>query len=298
MLICEIASVSHFQNNVDESHSMEVKTVRPSRFSFLTSMRIATLCKHENPDIVWTYNLDDALGAISARKINKQSDTPLPYPIVLDIVDVATLGKSIPTEVAKNIDAIVFESEELQRKASAVKNIDLIKINTVIPLPGGNSIEETNGCKITEPVLGYILQGDELTTLKKMLSKLATLDTDKQVKLIVSGTGKARYVMPLVNIARANHLDVEWAGEKSNHEYLATKVSGFVPASYDRLTNTEKHLMASGLTPVSPEDLETWLDENKRRDMSKEAQNFYRQNYTFEHFSESINLLLRKLKNL
>lgn len=297
MLICEIASVSHFHDTSVDRYGLVVKTLRPSRFTFLTSMRIATLCKHENPDVVWTYNLNDTLGAISARKINKQTDTPLPYPIVIDIVDDGILGKSIPAEVAKNIDAIVFESEELQRKASSVRNIDLVKINTVIPTPGSDSLEKSRKSDNNESVLGYILQGDELTMLKTTLSKLASLESEKQVKLIVSGTGKARYVMPLVNIARANHLDVEWAGEKSDLEVLATKVSGFVPAYCDRFTNTEKYLMSEGLTPVLPEDLDAWLDVKKRRELSLKTKEIYQNNYTSERFSENVKKMLIKLKN-
>ena len=78
MLIYKIASNSPNSDSQIHVDGIDFKFVQSSRFSFITSIRLATECKHRIPDAVVVYREKDAIGALSARNINHTSST---YPM-------------------------------------------------------------------------------------------------------------------------------------------------------------------------------------------------------------------------
>ena len=297
MLIFEIASFLHPSYELLDDFGVVVKNVSPSRFSFLTSMRIATACKQQQPDVIFTHDVKNSIAAISSRKISNTKDSGRHVPIVLYVHNGTALPHSIPTDVVEGLDAIVFETLDEQQRWTKVRNIELLKNTTVIPYPGPSSElpKKTSKEKSSKPKLGYVGPIDKGKTLAEMLEKIASLESEKQPEIIVAGTTKARYIMPVVKRARANKLDVKWLGDEYIEDDVLSEIEGFIPSS-SALSMTEKRLLANGIPEVFSEKLHDWLDVEKREKMAGEAVTKYDESYTPNLFVERFRTLVGNIK--
>ncbi len=295
MLIYKIASEQHPYDTLLNENGVVTEYVAPALFNFMTTMSIASRCKAKTPDAVVAYRPNQALAAISARKVNATKDAPLPYPIILYVTTDTPLPESLYREVTGGLDAIVFENEPTQHAWQNVKNIHLVRRNIVIPRPAPYNIDIIKQAKdkLTLVYVGPIGTAD---TLGKMLDSIARLDDAHQPKVIVAGTAKARYVMPVVKRARANRLDVTWLGDEADMDTLLPQADGFIESVTGAPSDIEKVLMSNGIPGVSPSQLTDWLDPEKRTRMSADAVAKYRAQYTPELYAERVKNLLNELR--
>ena len=293
MLICEIAFKSRIPESLQTEIDIEVKTVNPSRLTFVTTMRIASECKHHTPSFVMTHTIADTMAAISARELNSTRDNTIPYPIFLFLSDNAETVKSIPTEVAKKADAIVFESENGRKKWESIKNFDKIKKFEVVAFPVKKTDISHHLNDIT--TLGYVGPIGEGTTLRQFFDKISSSGLTDKLKIIVTGTGKARYVMPIVKGCRANKLNVEWLGETYDEASVAMQLDGFV-RSGETFADSEKNLLANGVPCVTANNVTDLFDNELRIELSKKSEKIYLEQFTPEMFKEKVTKLLEAVK--
>lgn len=296
MLIYKISSQPCHHDTILESNGVVTEYVVPAPLNFLTTVGLASKCKKKNPDAVITYKPSQALAAVSARKINRTTkDTPLPYPIIFYVTSETKVPLSIYREVAEGIDAIVYENEATRKNWHKVKNIDLVKVSSVIPRPADNEYIEKNENN-SATVLVYAGPIGKAETLGRILDKIARLDESIQPEVNVLGTAKARYIMPVVKRARANKLNVNWLGENTEPDTAFAQADGFIISSPGSPCEIEKQLMAMGVPPVAPETIDQWLDPQQRKTMSAEAKKIYAKEYTADVYANRIKNLLNSLK--
>lgn len=285
MLIFKVASDFAELDDVLRQNEITVENIEPSNFSFLTSLRIATKIKRQQPDAILTFREKDAMAAISATEI-QNSQKALRQKIILYLLNNNTPKKSINREVAQKLDILILETPEQLRNLTSVKNSELIGQKTVLPLPCiGNefNFEKKLEGPITFLYIGPIGEGNEL---KRAIEKISAMAEKSRPKLIVAGTGKARVVMPLVKRARANKLNVEWLGDDYDLNALLPRVTAFV-ASGEALSSIEKQLLFNGLPIIKAECI------NKENIMSSDdAKKIYNELHEPKLFCHKLTALL------
>lgn len=269
--------------------------INPSTFSFLTSMRIATECKSHTPDAVIVYRMKDAVGALSARTLNQAVDKlRSPYPILFYIDDKTNRPIRVTTEVMNKIDVWIFESEEI---LDEWKKIDGFapRRTEVIPRPAEDTPIAERTSPNDKPTLSYFGELGDCRLLGATLGAIAKQRLGGQVNIRVRGTGKARYIMPVVKLAKANALNVEWLGDEYDIDSELAKTDAWIVSS--RIpAQIEKRLMANrrpGITAATVADL---LDHEKYSLAADEARREYLVKYTPEKYIENIRSLLAETR--
>ena len=295
MLIYKIAYDSHLHDYVWANTGIAIKYIRPSRFSFLTSVRIAARCKEESPDAIVCYRIKDVMGAISARKLDSEKNSTPPYPIFLYIDTLTPVPLSINKEIANGLSAVLFESDTVASNWAQVVNIDKIPRQEVIPLPSIGNFEneekailknaDDKSRKITLIFFGPIHRTENL---KKFLENISSLPNSGAFLLRIAGTGKARDVMPLVRLAKANKLNVEWLGEEYSQDNEIENADAFIPQHDGTFTQTEKILLANGIPFATKQNLPELCDIITRRELVKEARKLSAKEFSHEVFRSRI----------
>lgn len=289
MLIVKIASKPHIPDGFLENHGIFIKNVVPSRFSFLTSMRLATTCKQSHPDAVFVNTPADAAAAVSARSLNTESTNP-PYPIIFFAEHSTRIPRSLSRSTAENLQAIVFDSENTHKAWQSTSNLEGISRHSVVE-PFGLDIpfENNNGCERTDSTLTLLHVGSlaDPTRLDRVLSAVAANDLSDKVNIRVLGTGAARYVMPVVKRSRANRLNIDWLGEDYEPEAEFALAAGFIQASAVPDFN-ELRLMANGVPQVSADNIVQWTDSDFRTKMRSAAIETYLARFNSALYAEKI----------
>lgn len=291
MLIYKIASNSPNSDCQIPVDGIDFKFVQSSRFSFITSIRLATECKHRLPDAVVVYREKDAIGALSARNINHTSST---YPIIFYVESGAKTPASLNRELATGIDAIVFETENTKKTWSQTRNLELIRHLRVIERPAEPIPIERAG-DISHACLGFLGNLENTQELQKVFRVMAKMPEGECPEIIVPGTAKARLITPAIRLAKANSLPVKWLGNDFELEEILAKIDGFI-ASGTALTTTEKRLLANSVPLVTADNLQEWMDMDLRQKMRKKSESLYRQKYTPEKYRQDILNLIETLK--
>lgn len=258
MLILKLAQEIHKNRESDEALTTaghDVKYLRPSAFSFATSMNIAAMQKRNVPDAVIAYRIKDAVAAVSARTLLDKSRAP--YPIVFRADESTKLPPHIVGSVANGVDVWLCNNNTTANKLTEEYGIDSGRVRA-LPYPGPSTpiaTAEKADDVLTLIYAGPIGQGQRLSA---MVERLAKADLPRRVELRIIGTAKARYVMPIVRRCRALNLPVTWLGDNcdSEKEYAAANAwvrSGDAPCA------VEIRLMANGRPGVDADTLATFV---------------------------------------
>lgn len=319
MLIYEIASFLHFDFSSCCPQLLEVKNITPSSMSFLTSMRIATECKHNLPEAVIVFSPSQAMAAISAQKITSKKNSNRPYPIILYVGHDSDIPKAVTRQIAEGIDAVIYETTESRDKWQQVKNSNLFKKTYILPIPPTLSTlnSTTSPSNLTSPSdststltspsdssdssspsqlkLGYIGPIHNGLSLKKTIETLSRLDSDHRPKLTVIGTGRPRIVMPLVKLARANNVDVEWTGDEYDLIQILNSLDGFVQSTV-ALSSDEKIALKFGIPMIQIENLEKWFKKDEREKMSQKSKETYENFYNPARIQQLLARIIDEIK--
>lgn len=292
MLIFKIASFTTADDIILTAFGHTVQYVAPSVFSSFTALRVATACKKETPDAVFTYSLRDAMAALSAKTIN--SIVP-PYPVLMFASSHFKVPKSINSEIAEKIDALVFDSEATEAKWQKAANIEKVKIKTVVP-PAAENIPVVRTRTAEQPrTLTYFGNFSDVTALKKILESIARTDMTDSIQIRICGTGKAAVVMPIVKRTRANRLPVVWLGDGFDLEKELAQTDGFIPSG-DVHTDIEIRMLANGIPPVTEQSLSAWMEARNETEAALNAKRIYEANHTPGKYAEKINALINDIK--
>lgn len=295
MLIYNIASKKHSPNNSVRFSKLEVTDIAGARLSFITAMRIATECKKNTPDVIFTHSLSDATAAASAQSLDTHSS--LPYPIVLFIDYKTKIPRSINRSIASKIQAVVYDSEITRKNWSAVININIPPLHTVIWRAVECTRDNNDTCESkTKPEIIFSGTIEKKSPLADILDAIAEKELQNRIKVTVYGTGKGNYVMPMVRRAKANRIDVEWMGENLEKNFFNFNFQGFIPANQCH-TESEIKFLAKGIPEVNRQNLTEWLSPEKRVEMVENAKASYLEKHTPEAYEKSILNLLEKISN-
>lgn len=241
-----------------------------------------------------TYKITDAMAAISARKIKTDDNKKIPYPIFLFIASSTEIPLTIQKDVASNIDAIIFENEKIKGAWEKVKNLNLIKHEEIISLPASSPKHQnpTKKNNSEKQILGFVGPLSKGEKLKKLIDGVNNIAQESRPKIIVAGTGKARYIMPIVKIARANRLDIEWLGEREDLENMYSQLDCFF-VSGDSFTEDEKRLLADGVYAINEENIKTrGCSGTDKTAYQEEARILFRQHFSPEKFLKNLECLI------
>lgn len=290
MLIYKIASNLLPIDSHIESEGIIVRNIQPARFSFITSMRIATECKRALPDAIFVYNKIDAAAAVSARSLYGNAET-VPYPIFLFAGYETPIPKSIGNEIAEKIDGVVFDSEDTKKKWQAVRNISIIE--TFILPPANTPAPLADDSDTAGTCLLYAGPLDEQTNPGSFFNYLAGHPSAEKISINVLGTGKARHIMPIVKRARANKLNVNWLGDDYNLTDEMVKSQGFILSSPTPCL-AEIQLLSCSKPAVTADNYDTWLTPDGRIKMQRQAREIYETKHSPDIYVEKLKNLLHK----
>lgn len=305
MLIFEITDKTSSLSDIFSQESGNMATdgfawrkIMPSRLTFLTSMRIATELKHHSPDAIIAYTIADAQGAVSARKLQTGDSSRKTTRILLYALHADKLPKSINKDVASNIDAILYDCPETKEKWSKTRNINKILNQKTVPYPvAAPKVAAANAANNDadiqpnkKPCLGHVGPINDGKSLKKLMERLIGTDCDG-FDIVVAGTAQAGTVMPIVKLARANKIPVEWLGNDYDSETLQRRLTAFYPSG-QALSDTEKVLLSKGIPALDP-DKKIEKDELMPSYLkSGQAVETFEKTYRPQIFQENLNSIL------
>lgn len=312
MLILKIASNTHNSDRILEEAGIEIKYVTPSRFSFLTSMRIATFLKHDNPDAIFVFRPNDLIATESALKLNVTSHDfkdnssqvkPVAKKTAVIFYIEHTLKKprSLNPAILRAADLLVFDSketsEEWKEMCAKCGNAKTEIVSPTLQITklhkSQNQRTQTGDNGNHTPVLTYCGPIGDGKRLSSVLTAIASEPEERQPQVRILGTGKARIVMPIVNKAKHNRLDTVWLGEEFELEEELNLAEGFIQSG-PTYTAVELRLMGGGMPAVTFESLNDWLTEEKRAKMKEKTLNLYDTEYSPEIFVEKIKNLIAR----
>ena len=296
MLIYEIASNLHEWEPSLLPFGFEIKNIVPSAFSFFTSIRIATAAKTQTPEAIIVTTRRDAIAAVSARKLFRPY-SPSKFCPILWFVDSDTKRTGrLSAELERELDAIVFDSEDSYRSWETVSMSDKLT-RAIIHLPADASkYKLIKKQEVTNPEtlrLGYVGPIKDGIRLKTILDDILQLPESKRPQLTVLGTARASIVMPLVKKAKHKGLNVIWKGEDYNLATELNALDAFVPSS-PSLSAPEKILLEAG-TPALPR-INPLPDMNELENARKKSCDIYNNLYKPEKAAVKLQNLLSEIR--
>lgn len=296
MLIYKIATELHKSDTLLIENGVDINLVVPSRFSFLTSLRISTEIKKREPQAIFVSDIKNALAALSARKLNRTGA------IIFFADSRSKIPLSLPDEIATGIDAMVFDGESTKSAWEQVRNIDKVKRTEIInpssvitDLQDKDSSRTKLNISPTLKILTFAGPLDDVTNLKKTLDKLSQNEKVRDIKVRILGTGKARTIMPLVKRYRATQTDIDWLGEdyELNEELAAS--DGFILAGKVPTPN-EIILLKNHVPAIDHLNLDKWITGEDILSMREEAYDRFVQLHEPQMFVNKIKGLLFDLQ--
>lgn len=267
--------------------------VAPSSMSFLTSMRIATDCKHHSPDAIIVHRLKDAIGAISARDLAGKSDKRSRLLFMVDPGE--SVPKKIPTGILNEIDCWIFPNKIIRKRYESLEGSKFKSETILYPTTTASPFERPSrpddGNTINFLRLG---EPDETETIRTVVTLMEKLGEDNPYRLRVLSTGRARDVMPVVRRAQANKLPVEWLGDTFDLNAEIARADAILLTRPDSLTALELRALASGLPLIANEEqLRQMSTPNGREELIEEARQtwntLHHPDIYIAHFKQLIN---------
>lgn len=294
MLILRIIHKAN-RDNLDKTtrdemarHGVIIEDLEASSLSTLTTMRIATRCKSSAPDIVLVDRGKDAMAAKSARDLSRKRETDfhIAFRTGQDDENLAHLPHSIATK----IDMWCFNNKTTLDKATKV---DLGSGKRfVVGRPSAMLHVEHTSAK---NILIYIGDLGKCENLDKMVTAISNLDESRRPEIHVCGTGKARYITPVIKRTQRMGIDVKWLGDDYDIENEIALAQGFI-VSDNELSVKEIQAMALGIPGVTADNLDEWIDPDRRSEKAEKAKERYRTEHAPEKVAARLKEIITELR--
>lgn len=228
---------------------MPVTELSPALLSAMTSLKVSKALGNADYGVVMVDSMDNAMAAISARKLNTKAPFSLAYYVKPD----SEVPKSVHKDIRAGVDGWLFPSHSLCDAYPSE-----LKDKTVMPpvsLAGIKVERESHAV----PVITWIGPIIHAHLLKEAIEEVEA--QQGRFMLRIAGAGQAKTVMPLVRLARAlqNGANVEWTGESYDIARELAKCSAVLRTAPD-ITTTETIALQNGITLIRPADIATFLN--------------------------------------
>lgn len=229
-----------------EGRGMRLIAISPAFISAFTAVKIAKAIDRYDADIVEASRIEDALAAISARKLSAKKD----YKIVSRVMPNSPIPIAIPQDILENVDGWLFSSQRLMDEfPEGCKNGKVLQI---ISFEDFGQDDKTICDEVVISWIGDIVNTDRLRRC------LDAVEQSGNFTLRICGAGKAKDVMPLVRMARhmPNGNKVIWVGEEYR---LLPEIAACHAAiiTDNDVSAFETALARSGAWLIHPEEIET-----------------------------------------
>lgn len=230
---------------------MMVTDLPPTLLSAMTSMKIAKATKKDDYDVVMVDSLDNAMAAVSARKLHTGHD----YKTVFCVPPNADVPKSVPKDIAMGVDGWIFSSQRLLDLYPGGLSVPVV----VTPVSLAGIQLERPSAPHPVPIIGWI--GDIIYPegLRTALEEVDALHG--HFILHIAGAGQAKAVMPLVRLSRSLvHKDnVEWIGEGYDVAREMAKCDAVLYTAPD-LTVVETIAVQNEIPVIEPSEIGAFLE--------------------------------------
>ena len=228
---------------------MPVTDMSPALLSAMTSLKVSKAISNADYDVVMVDSMDNAIAAISARKLNPKATFRLVYYVKPD----SEVPKSVHKDIRAGVDGWLFPSQRLHdayppelKDKAVVAPVSLAdqKVERVCP---------------AVPVIAWIGPIMHADLLKEAIEEI---DARKGCFVLrIAGAGQAKMVMPLVRLARAMQYgaNVEWIGESYDVAREMAGCSAVLRTASD-ITPTETIALQNGIPLIHPADIAAFLD--------------------------------------
>lgn len=228
---------------------MSVTDLSPALLSAMTSLKVSKAIGNADYDIVMVDSMDNAMAAISARKLNPKATFRLVYFVKPD----SEIPKSVHKDIRAGVDGWLFPSQRLYDSYPQ----ELKNKAVVVPVSlAGLKVERE--C-LSVPVIAWIGPIMHADLLKEAIEEVEV--QQGRFMLRVAGAGQAKTVMPLVRLARAlqHGANVEWTGDSYDIAKEMANCSAVLRTAPD-ITPTETIALQNGIPLIRAADIATFLD--------------------------------------
>lgn len=274
---------------LSQLHNVTILPVASSSVSAFSSMRITSALKKFPAEIIVTHTVKDATAAVSARKI--ATDGVAGFRIILFIDNHTAMPKGLARDILDNIDAWVFSDGQTLRRWSTLRGIDTARLHLIPPTTDFDVPADPRPRVPHSPLrISWVGPINNTARLEQLLRTCTSLPAGTYT-LHVYGTGKARYVMPLLDRAQEmQNLSVEWHGDNYSLEKIPAETDLHFP-SEPFIENTDVFMMSHALPLFSPENFNAAI--NDYTSLSAKALSEYNAAYSpCFHVEQIFSLLL------
>lgn len=241
--------ISDAETKAFDDRGMRLVGVSPAFISAFTSMKIAKAIDKNYADIVEVSRLEDAIAAISARKLSEKQD----YKIVYRVMPNSPVPLPIPNDILSSVDGWLFSSQRLMQEYPQQCKTPFV-LQCLSFEDFGHDVKPI----CDEVVFSWI--GDIVNT-ERLRQCLDAVERSGAFTLRVCGTGKAKDVMPLVRMARhmPNGNKVIWVGEEYRLLPEITACHAAIITDND-ISAFETALARSGAWLIEPDEIDTVVE--------------------------------------
>ena len=234
---------------IHEDRGMSLIAISPAFISAFTAVKIAKAIDRYDADIVEASRLEDALAAISARKLSAKKD----YKIVCRVLPNSPVPISIPQDILEGVDGWLFSSQRLMDEyPKECKHPEVLQVLSF------DDFGHSGKPVINEMVISWI--GDIINT-DRLRECLDAVERSGEFTLRVCGAGKAKDVMPLVRMTRSmpNGNKVIWVGEEYRLLPEITACHAAIITDND-ISAFETALARSGAWLINPDEIASMIE--------------------------------------
>lgn len=205
---------------VNNDGDITVEPIETAAPTFAVTMQIASLLKKKHIDIVLVHTNKQAIAALSAKKLAEKSNNS--YTIVYQPLRCDETPRNIPSEVAQEVALWLFE-DSIQQDTYAKIAQRPLRQTAILPPTTFDDIDtpiayQPKTYDNARP-LHIVHIGDitDYTLLNN--SVVAVADIDADIRYNICGTGKARYIMPIVRMTRNDKRhQYNWKGNEYDRD--------------------------------------------------------------------------------
>lgn len=231
--------------------NIEVIEVEPSALSFITSMRIAAVAKHQRDSLtaVVVDSYRDAVAACSISSIGY----PLPIIYCVPCDNRQQVPTGVAAELARKVNCWCFDSEQALEAYSRIPSLTM-KSTRVLPRPAVPEIINSpiSRHEPTTPLhLAWMGEITDAQTLEHAIHAIAAMPAGSW-RFDIYGTGTAGRVMPAIKAAqRYADVDINWVGENYEWQNVFASADIMVQKSW-AVSADEAAAMAHGIPVIDP----------------------------------------------
>lgn len=203
--------------------------------------------------------------------LSRGKESPLAYPTLLDdlaahnihasVYSTNVLGILLPTVIARRLrhgdfDVIACTNVKMLEGAKLGLELTDNKDVKIVEWPDGCSVANVQVKRKAAPAVNFCLVTDIYDAREAVSAFAKTAPTD--MRLHVLGTGKARLIMPAVQLARKHRVDdrIDWLGDSYDIGEEMAECSSFYTSNRP-LNHLEASLSAAGVPCVNASNFGT-----------------------------------------